>query len=508
MNREQFISFLDKPEALRESDGVLLAGLLKEFPYFQTAHLLYAKCLHNQKSVHYNNQLKTTAAYAADRKVLHQLITRPFPSKTENITAIDEEQVTKEDIATVSVELTKTENEAITATTENATAIENKDEAIVKAEEIETDNSTEEPTEKEVAKLHNEPIPKKELNPDELEQKRALLMKRIAEIKAKNKATERIGNNEKIDGEQTSLAKETSEETEVLITENEKTTYSNVKTKPQAPETTENIKQSEETNEENEEGSKDNIATSLASAATIAAAVALSSAKEETTPADKAIESESNTLEKEDSLTQDLKPELEKGVEETPTAEKTVLLSEQQSPESENNEKTEITAAETVAFDHEIASSITTSASFILEEENKPEKDGDSPSTFSGWLSSLSAVSPNIGGAKNEKRPSADKKVKNATQPKDKSKAIIENFLQKEPSISKPKSTFYNPANMAKQSIEEDITFVSETLAKIYMQQGSYKKALEAYQYLSLKYPEKRRTFADKIEEINNRIDQ
>jgi ABC-type cobalamin transport system ATPase subunit len=45
-------------------------------------------------------------------------------------------------------------------------------------------------------------------------------------------------------------------------------------------------------------------------------------------------------------------------------------------------------------------------------------------------------------------------------------------------------------------------------LANIYVQQACYSKALEAYRYLSLKYPEKRRTFAIQIEKVNNLIEQ
>ncbi len=77
MNKDQFISYLEAPELLHEKEEAILAGVLKDFPYFQTARLLYTKSLHNQKSIHYNTQLKITAAYAADRKKLHRLITQP-----------------------------------------------------------------------------------------------------------------------------------------------------------------------------------------------------------------------------------------------------------------------------------------------------------------------------------------------------------------------------------------------------------------------------------------------
>ena len=61
---------------------------------------------------------------------------------------------------------------------------------------------------------------------------------------------------------------------------------------------------------------------------------------------------------------------------------------------------------------------------------------------------------------------------------------------------------------MAKQSVADDITFVSETLAKIFMMQGDYSKALEAYESLRLKYPEKRLYFASQIKKLRKLINQ
>lgn len=83
---------------------------------------------------------------------------------------------------------------------------------------------------------------------------------------------------------------------------------------------------------------------------------------------------------------------------------------------------------------------------------------------------------------------------------------ILDKFIKENPSISRPKAEFFNPMNMARQSVEEDEELVTETLANLLYKQGNYKKAIRAYEKLCLKYPSKLSYFATLIQKIKTEI--
>ncbi|HBS89108.1 MAG TPA: hypothetical protein DEA97_21355 [Bacteroidales bacterium] len=90
-------------------------------------------------------------------------------------------------------------------------------------------------------------------------------------------------------------------------------------------------------------------------------------------------------------------------------------------------------------------------------------------------------------------------------QPTTKSKHddLIENFIKSEPRI-KPKKEIIEIKDISTKSVVDSDEFITETLAKIYIKQGLFNKAINVFEKLSLKYPEKSIYFAAQIEKLKN----
>ena len=77
---------------------------------------------------------------------------------------------------------------------------------------------------------------------------------------------------------------------------------------------------------------------------------------------------------------------------------------------------------------------------------------------------------------------------------------LIDQFIQNNPKIAalEKGKTYTAPVSKNKQ----DAALMTETLAKVYLEQKKYENAMQAYRILSLKYPEKSGFFADQIKRI------
>ena len=84
---------------------------------------------------------------------------------------------------------------------------------------------------------------------------------------------------------------------------------------------------------------------------------------------------------------------------------------------------------------------------------------------------------------------------------------LIEKFITKNPKL-KPKKTAKANINIAEEQMIQPEALMTETLARIYVEQKNYKKALQSYKILSLKYPEKSGFFADQIKAVKQLQEQ
>ncbi len=85
---------------------------------------------------------------------------------------------------------------------------------------------------------------------------------------------------------------------------------------------------------------------------------------------------------------------------------------------------------------------------------------------------------------------------------KKKKAELIDKFIEnnpKIPPINKEETTVFTAP-----VIEDKSYLMTETLAKVYLEQKKYSRAIQAYEILILKYPEKSSFFADRISDIKN----
>ncbi len=300
MKKDQLIQFIEAPELVGKEQVALLNDLVRQFPYFQTAHMLLVKGLQKENSIHFSSQLKTAAAFVSDRKVLYHLL--------------------------------NTEKKSI----------------YVEAEALEK-----------------------------------------------------------------------------------------------------NERENENGNENENENENEKTATALADVPLGATTI---------------VAPETPSLAAETAIPSPIKMQIP---EEMPVQDlESVLL---------NSIETAPLQAQEETSEH---------AAIAQQEDTEPEAH-----SFTEWLK--------------KKKTTAKAAPRNTAQAN-----LIDRFIEKEPRISKPKAEFFNPGNMARQSLQEFDDLITETLAKIYFDQGNYAKAIQAYKKLILLHPEKSSTFASQIEAINKIINE
>lgn len=100
-----------------------------------------------------------------------------------------------------------------------------------------------------------------------------------------------------------------------------------------------------------------------------------------------------------------------------------------------------------------------------------------------------------------------DKEADNGYIKKKLQSELIDRFIIANPRIEPNRDKVpVQSEDISKQSAEENGVFITETLARIYVSQGYYSKAIDIYEKLCLKFPEKSSYFATQIEKVKEHL--
>ena len=118
--------------------------------------------------------------------------------------------------------------------------------------------------------------------------------------------------------------------------------------------------------------------------------------------------------------------------------------------------------------------------------------------SFQEWLQ-LSRTQPIDRSKENNSKTFEDR----MEEERKKKAALIDKFIETNPKIA-PIKPGTAPAPQFELNSSDNTHLMTETLARVYLEQKKYQKAIQAYEILILKYPEKSSFFADHISEIRN----
>ena len=127
--------------------------------------------------------------------------------------------------------------------------------------------------------------------------------------------------------------------------------------------------------------------------------------------------------------------------------------------------------------------------------------------SFNEWLK-LTSFNPIERNEETSEDTSIEEETNNTSEleseqesDRDKKFELIDKFIASNPKLE-PAKTSGKKQNLAKDRMIQPEALMTETLARIYVEQKNYKKAIQSYKILSLKYPEKSGFFADQIKAI------
>lgn len=93
MLKPQFMDIIRQPQHIESAQVAELELIVKEYPFFESAHLLYTKGLHKYNALNYSKQLRKTAIVANSRAVLYELLHPKEPVIKQHTTQVVENKI-------------------------------------------------------------------------------------------------------------------------------------------------------------------------------------------------------------------------------------------------------------------------------------------------------------------------------------------------------------------------------------------------------------------------------
>jgi hypothetical protein len=462
MNIEQFNKYLSNINKLDSNSSVLLDELISQYPYFQTARILYLKSLHNQKNIKFEEQLKITASYVNDRKILYRLLNDPFFLQDEIIS----EKSTKE--------------EAVKEKIENIIIEEKPKLPIQKTDIRETktkDTLTPQLSSVQASSEHKE---------KETEKTEKLVKVETVEIKDHSTGSvKEIKEYKKNQPEKTKIAVTAKAEKREKHSEPKKTLADEILNKvTEIQNTRTTIYPTTE---------KESIAD-----------IILKKYKNKTSPTNKASEKpivskqkkkvEDNIIKtrKEDIIPKKTDTKSSIKIEKEPVKEKKKeLLHFDFEKDTKEFKEQDLKAEEQI-----ITKPYSIDNFFELDTAKTKDSVDSNMLSFAEWMEQI--------------QNTKFKKEENKSFKKENKKGIdlINRFINSDPTIHPLRENldYHYQQDIADSDIDNEEEFITETLAGIYIKQKFYDKAISVYKKLILKYPEKNIYFANQIKKIKKLI--
>ena len=178
-----------------------------------------------------------------------------------------------------------------------------------------------------------------------------------------------------------------------------------------------------------------------------------------------------------------------------------------QAVEGAQEPQTEIPVTELVTGVEQVIQPEPEASETIIEETEqkleigKPlEFNSSETHSFAEWLK-LSKLTPINREGEVKKEPESEEKTPEISETISKKMELIDKFIETNPKIAPVKNSTPSPVNIERSTTDNSM-LMTETLARVYLEQKKYSKAIQAYQILILKYPEKSVFFADRILDI------